>query len=211
MPTDRALTATADALSAWAALPVKQRLCAVATHLFARHGYTPVSVNQICSDARVSKGAFYHHYASKDELLCGIYQPLLDLQIHNLREICAKPLPAMDRLHLAVVDLVLTAIAQLDALTVFLQSMHLLEPAMLRQVRLARRTYHELFGGLVAAAQQEGSVRRDMEPELLTHHFFGAPHYLCAWFRPDGRWTPEQVAQSYAELWFNGVRAASPN
>jgi len=211
MPTDRELSAPVDPSPLWAALPVKERLCAVATHLFARHGYTPVSVNQICADAHVSKGAFYHHYASKDELLCGIYQPLLDLQVQNLREICAKPLPAADRLQLAVVDLVLTAIAQLDALTVFLQSMHLLEPVMLRQVRLARRTYHDLFGNLVATAQQEGSVRRDMEPDLLTHHFFGAPHYLCAWFRPGGRWTPQQVAQSYAELWFNGVRASKPS
>jgi len=204
---DRASAKAADLAADWARLPVKERLCAVATHLFARQGYTPVSVNQICEGAQVSKGAFYHHYASKDELLCGIYQPLLDLQIRNLREIAALPSPAAERLRLAVIDLVLTAIDQLDALTVFLQSMHLLEPDTLHQVRQERRTYHASFASLVVAAQKEGSLRADLEPELIAHHFFGAPHYLCAWFHPDGRWTPQQVAESYADLWFNGVRA----
>ncbi|MCX6066169.1 MAG: TetR/AcrR family transcriptional regulator [Chloroflexi bacterium] len=41
---------------------------------FANHGYNGASVEEICSDAGVSKGAFYHHFASKQ----AIFLALLD-------------------------------------------------------------------------------------------------------------------------------------
>lgn len=35
---------------------------------FANHGYSAASVDEICVDAGVSKGAFYHHFPSKQAL-----------------------------------------------------------------------------------------------------------------------------------------------
>lgn len=41
----------------------------VAQHLFASHGYDATSVNQIIVAVGVSKGAFYHHFESKEDLV----------------------------------------------------------------------------------------------------------------------------------------------
>jgi AcrR family transcriptional regulator len=35
---------------------------------FANHGYNAASIDQICADAGVSKGAFYHHFPSKQAI-----------------------------------------------------------------------------------------------------------------------------------------------
>lgn len=35
---------------------------------FANHGYNAASIDQICTDAGVSKGAFYHHFPSKQAI-----------------------------------------------------------------------------------------------------------------------------------------------
>ena len=40
-----------------------------AQQLFARHGYDSTSVNQIIVTVGVSKGAFYHHFESKEDLV----------------------------------------------------------------------------------------------------------------------------------------------
>jgi AcrR family transcriptional regulator len=40
--------------------------------LFVGHGYTAVSVNDICRVAGVTKGGFYHHWNSKEELFTEI-------------------------------------------------------------------------------------------------------------------------------------------
>ena len=39
-----------------------------ATTVFRRHGYSGTRVDEVCADAGLSKGAFFHHFASKEAL-----------------------------------------------------------------------------------------------------------------------------------------------
>lgn len=43
-----------------------------ASSLFLRHGYDNVSLNDLIADAKVSKGAFYHWFPSKDALITAL-------------------------------------------------------------------------------------------------------------------------------------------
>ena len=43
-----------------------------AIKLFSTHGYTAASVDDICKDAGISKGAFYHHFESKQALFLAL-------------------------------------------------------------------------------------------------------------------------------------------
>jgi TetR/AcrR family fatty acid metabolism transcriptional regulator len=52
---------------------IKQRICDAAQQLIARYGYDGVTVTDICREAGVSNGSFYHHYASKDSVLASMY------------------------------------------------------------------------------------------------------------------------------------------
>jgi AcrR family transcriptional regulator len=47
----------------------KQELLATAMRLFAAQGYEQTSINQIIAALNISKGAFYHHYSSKEDLV----------------------------------------------------------------------------------------------------------------------------------------------
>lgn len=47
---------------------VRQRLIAAATDLFRRAGFVAVTVDEICRQAGVTKGAFFHHFESKEAL-----------------------------------------------------------------------------------------------------------------------------------------------
>ena len=46
----------------------RERLIGAGTDLFRRQGYVATSVDQICAGAGVSKGSFFHHFGSKEEL-----------------------------------------------------------------------------------------------------------------------------------------------
>lgn len=48
--------------------PTKLKILKVATELFYRQGYNATGVQQIISEAEVSKGTFYNYFKSKDEL-----------------------------------------------------------------------------------------------------------------------------------------------
>lgn len=46
----------------------RNRLVDAATKLIRQRGYTSTSVDQICKSAGVTKGAFFHHFKSKEQL-----------------------------------------------------------------------------------------------------------------------------------------------
>ncbi|WP_426503370.1 TetR/AcrR family transcriptional regulator [Dactylosporangium sp. McL0621] len=51
--------------------PARDRLMAVATALFYAEGIHAVGIDRIIAGAGVAKATFYHHFASKDELVRG--------------------------------------------------------------------------------------------------------------------------------------------
>ena len=54
----------------------RERLIAVATHLFQKHGYADTSINQICAELGITKGALFHHFGSKEGLFLAVWTRL---------------------------------------------------------------------------------------------------------------------------------------
>ncbi|MGE5603191.1 MAG: TetR/AcrR family transcriptional regulator, partial [Nitrososphaerales archaeon] len=52
----------------------REHLLTAASHLFTRYGYDATGVAEICDDAGVSTGAFYHHFPSKQALFLALLQ-----------------------------------------------------------------------------------------------------------------------------------------
>jgi AcrR family transcriptional regulator len=182
------------------AVPVQERLLAAASRLFAERGFAPTSVQDIVELAGVTKGAMYHYYASKDDLLQQIYTRLLLVQSQRLAEIAEVPGPVDGRLRAAAADVVVSTLEYLDDAMVSFRSMHMLPPDRLAQVRADRRRYHERFRALIEEGQREGVFRTDVPADLVTHQFFGGVHHLGSWYRVDGELTPRAIGASFAEL-----------
>jgi AcrR family transcriptional regulator len=56
------------------AIATRARLVAIARELFAAHGYRDTSMQAIQRRAGVSRGALYHHFASKRDLFEAVYE-----------------------------------------------------------------------------------------------------------------------------------------
>jgi AcrR family transcriptional regulator len=62
------------------------RLLEAAKEAFAKRGYGEVNVDDICRAARISKGSFYRHYRSKEELFLAATESLADEVVALFRE-----------------------------------------------------------------------------------------------------------------------------
>ncbi|MGH3310282.1 MAG: TetR/AcrR family transcriptional regulator [Streptomyces sp.] len=186
--------------------PVPQRLMAAATRLFADRGYDRTSVQEIVEAAGVTKGALYHYFGSKDDLLHEIYGRLLRLQQERLDAYAEAQGPVEERLRRAAADVVVTTIDNLDDAMIFFRSMHQLSPDKQKQVRAERRRYHERFRALVEEGQRSGVFNASTPPDLVVDYHFGSIHHLSSWYHPDGPLTPQQVADHLAGLLLRALR-----
>ncbi len=181
-----------------------------AVELFARQGYAATSVQQIVEAAGVTKGAMYHYFESKDDLLFGIYDRLLTLQKARLDEITARGGAVDEVLRAVCVDVVETSIAYLAEGTVYFRSAHLLSAPRQQEVTRRRRAYHDEVAELLQRGQSEGLFRADIPVPVLIAHFFSDVHYLSQWYSPSGPESATQVAEQLADLFLTGIRSPQP-
>ncbi|MFP8886605.1 MULTISPECIES: TetR/AcrR family transcriptional regulator [Streptomyces] len=186
--------------------PVPQRLLAAATRLFADRGYDRTSVQEIVEAAGVTKGALYHYFGSKDDLLHEIYGRVLRLQQERLDAFASSDAPVERRLRDAAADVVVTTIDNLDDASIFFRSMHQLSEDKQKQVRSERRRYHERFRALIEEGQKAGVFSTATPADLVVDYHFGSVHHLSTWYRPGGRMTPQEVADHLADLLLRALR-----
>jgi AcrR family transcriptional regulator len=186
-------------------VPVVERLGRVSVELFAQHGYAQTSVQQIVDAAGVTKGALYHYFKSKDDLLFTIYDRLLKLQRAHLDEIVARGLDAKQTLRLVCEDVIETSIDGLADGAVFFRSQHMLSEKRQREVKRRRREYNDAFEAILERGRESGDFRTDIPPAILIAHFFSDVHYLAQWYSPGGPLSKQQVATEITDLYLASV------
>ena len=125
--------------------------------LFCEHGYDATSVAKICSTATASKGAFYHHFPSKQDLFLGILNQWLegvDDRLFTQRK-AGETVPEL-----------FTRMAKTLAF-VFMEFM--VQASRDESIWAATiapyRRYQQQFTALIAEGQKEGNIREDVDPE----------------------------------------------
>lgn len=148
-----------------AAGETKASLLEAAAKVFARRGYEGASISEIVSEAGLTSGAVYAHYASKAELFNATLEAFAERDLDQL-------------LGRAGTDLV-------DALTALGATIDRREPteaSLLISAIVAARNYPEvsqllidglsgreqLFGGLIRSAQTSHALAEDLSPDAIT-------------------------------------------
>jgi AcrR family transcriptional regulator len=181
-------------------LSTRQRIVHAAVSLFAEQGFDATSVNQVVAKAGVAKGALYHHFASKDDLLYEVYRELVDRQLAGLTEILSRGWPADQSLRALIADLVSTTAARAGEAKVFFREGHRLNDENQARVRAARRSIHDAVIELVRSAQAGGEFAAVASPEMIAFTVFGVINELPVWYRPEGPKRPAELAAELSDL-----------
>lgn len=195
-------------MNATVAVPsgTRQRIVAAAVALFAEQGFDATSVNQVVVRAGVAKGALYHHFDSKDDLLYEVYRELVDRQLAGLQAILARRLDPASTLRALIDDLVVTTAASAAEAKVFARESHRLGDANQARVRAARRRIHDAVIELVRRGQAAGDFAPVASPEMVSFTLFGVINELPVWYRPDGPKRPGELAAELAALILAALR-----
>jgi AcrR family transcriptional regulator len=180
--------------------PVRQRVLAAAVELFAVNGFDGTSVQEIVELAQVTKGALYHYFTSKDDLLYEIYHALLSVQLADLDRILAQGLAPAQTVRAIIVNLIETTAARAKEAAVFAREMHRLDAAYLATIRADRRKYHQTFRALIEDGQAKGDFSPVASADTVTLMVFGMINQLPTWYSPAGPKTSTELAAEVTEF-----------
>ena len=175
-----------------------------AIEVFNRQGYEGTSMGDLARELGLTKSAIYHHVPSKEHLLAGALDEALDgLTAAIDGAVRMRDASAAERLRTAVEDSVEVLVDHLPAVTLLLRvhGNSEVEVAALRR----RRALDDTLAGLVQAAADEGALRADIPPDLISRLLFGMVNSLVEWYRPDGAVDPAVLKRSVADLAFEGL------
>ena len=146
----------------------------VAGELFAERGYDATSVADICARAGVTKGAFYHHFTSKQ----AVFLELRDRWLGPLEAQLTLPRSAdetLPQLLQQIADMVRQVFAtegeeQRQQIFLELLSAARHDTTILPALLTPMQKYRELFAQLIGAGIKEGTLRK-VDRELAAQVF----------------------------------------
>ncbi len=130
----------------------RRQILMAALEAFANRGYTHTSVSYLAQQAGISKGLIYHYFASKEDVLLGIFNMLIEEGQHIIDD--SNSTDARDQLR-NTIDQSISFIEQQTDIMRFMYSLALqpevlssLEDVMERERKKAIARFNKIFAAL---------------------------------------------------------------
>ena len=179
-------------------------LLGVVAQEFLERGYDATSMEDLSRATGRTKSSIYHHVSGKEELLRLAVARAITALFAVLDEPGAQAGRAVERLEHVVRGSARVLAAELPYVTLLLR-VHGNTDAE-RWALQRRREFDARLTALVRAAVEEGDVRADLDPRLVTRLLFGMVNSLVDWLRPGGAHGQVQVEDAVVALAFDGLR-----
>jgi AcrR family transcriptional regulator len=138
----------------------RRRILQAAEESFARYGYDATGVAEICAKAKISKGAFYHHFPSKQTLFLDLLDGWLKGLDENLAQARSEARSVPEGLK-AMTTRIREIFRQGDRqLPIFLEFLNKAsrDPSIWQATIAPYRRYHEYFAEIIEDGMKEGSI-----------------------------------------------------
>ncbi|HZM78279.1 MAG TPA: TetR/AcrR family transcriptional regulator [Candidatus Limnocylindrales bacterium] len=183
----------------------KDKILEAALDLFAEKGYDATGVQEIVATAGVTKGALYHHFAAKEDILFEIYGSVFTRQLAELDAILELQKDPVWTLRAVIESIVVSTAASAKAAAVFSREVSRLDQVRYKELQSDWRRYQDSVRALIRSAQADGIFATAASPEIISWAIFGVTTSLHTWYRPDGPKSARDIAHELADLVLAGL------
>ncbi|WP_247457489.1 TetR family transcriptional regulator [Bradyrhizobium sp. 2] len=181
------------------------QILAEAARLFATKGYDGTSMRDIAVACGISKSLLYHHFSNKDEIYARVaVGSTLELYLFVRDRVPDGPPSQKIRAFMIATAEYFRRYrwAWIASTTAFWN-----DPDRHRQKeRLTRRDRFENFlRGLIQEAIDAGEIRK-LDVPMTGRLILSSLNWMHRWYNPNKTATPEQIADIFFDMVFNGLR-----
>jgi len=170
---------------------------------FRNRGYAATSVRDIARRLGMAPGNLYYYFRNKQDILYFCQDYSLDVLLRAARRIVGEPAVPEAKVRALVRAQVLCMLDELHGSAGHIE-FHAMPPGRLRKIIAKRDAYERLVREVVA----EGVRARRFapcDPKLTTLAILGAVNWTARWYRPGGDWSPEAIADAFADYLVRGL------
>jgi len=186
--------------------PTKEKLIEAAIELMAEHGFHATSVQSIVDTAGATKGAFYHHFESKDDVLVAIFERFNERRVELLREIIDE-----DSSSAAFAKLVEELTAAQDSygreISILSRDGQYLRKIASARVQAAQGEVEHLIVQAIDRGVKDGEFEPVQSAQFVAFGIFGMTTWLHQWYAPGGPMRAREIGRMYGSLLLDGLRA----
>jgi AcrR family transcriptional regulator len=183
----------------------RETILARAAELFAQHGYTATSMNEVADACGVSKPSLYHYVRDKHQLLVEIAETHIARLLRVIGEVDAAALPPEPRLRRLIEAFLDVYAGSQSEHRVLTEDVRFLAAAERKRILDAERRVVAAFAGAIVAVRPELATERLDKP--LAMLLFGMMNWMFTWLAPNGRLRHADLAPVVADLFFGGLGA----
>lgn len=183
-----------------------------AARIICEKGYDATSMNDIAEAVGITKAGIYHHIPGKRDLLYGIMTYGMD----SLEEQVITPARAIadaeQRLRAIITNHVQLITSRstpygMNPVTIVVDEVAGLTPAHRRKINERKRAYVDMIRDTFKQLKAAGKLR-DVDVTAAAFSLLGMILWLSRWYNPEGRLTPEQVAEEVTRIALGGLLRA---
>lgn len=154
----------------------------------------------------VTRGALYHHVPSKGELLRQALEPIVAELDDIVRETDRRrESSSLERLDIVLRKVIAVFIDHLSAATLLLRLRGNTETE--RQALLSYRAVEQKLHDLVLSCTVEGSLKKEIDPEVAAHYLIGMVASITDWYGSKAAPSEPQLAEHILVLSFRGLKS----
>ncbi|WP_404459368.1 TetR/AcrR family transcriptional regulator [Oceanobacillus kapialis] len=184
---------------------LRKRIIQSSLLLFEEDGFHGVTVRQIVEKAGTSKGGFYHHFSSKDELLFVIHDTFISYVLEKASIANATHTSPTSKLRAIIKDFVKVFDLYKPHITVFYQENKYLKPHYAKLINQKRDTYKEMIIQAIRDGKEAGEFRKDLSVEITSMAILGMVNWTYKWYKQSGEKSINEIGDIFVDLILRSV------
>src|SRR5882757_7288185 len=181
-----------------------------AARLFSSQGYMRASIADLADACKLSRGALYHYFDSKEAILFAILDAHIREMIADVEAAMAGKAATLEQFRAAIQAIVALNARSSDEQRVILNDLSFLGESEQDAIKALERQLVDVVADLLIRLDQEGKIVKRTK-KIYSMMLFGILNFSHTWYDPKGGIEPREFADMVVDLFLYGFTApASP-
>jgi AcrR family transcriptional regulator len=186
---------------------IQRGILTAACNLFAGQGYMRASIAELADACKLSRGALYHYFDSKEAILFAILDAHIREMISDVEAAMAGQSTTQDQFRAAIRAIVALNARSSNEQRVILNDLSFLGEAEQTAIKALERQLVDVITDLLIRLDKVGKIVKRTR-KIYTMMLFGILNFSHTWYDPRGGIDPQEFADMVVDQFLHGFMAA---